>query len=228
MKQKTFSNFQIQNFDDNAFPNEDVFSKITNDSKIIAAVGKPKYFCVGIVDIVDSTKTVDQLSPNQVPKYYEIFLNNMAKVVSNHGEILKIMGDSLLFYFKDTCDAQDTLAFQNAIECGFSMIKMHKKLNDILKRYMLPCIDFRISFDYGKVTVMETRTGLIDLVGPTINTCAKINDLSLRNNMVIGRDMYDKVRNLNQFQFKHANNFLIRSAHSYPVFSVSKKKFIPN
>ena len=105
---------------------------------------------------------------------------------------------------------------------------MHKKLNDILKRHMLPGIDFRISFDYGKVTVMETRTGLIDLVGPTINTCAKINDLSLRNNMVIGRDMYDKVRNLNQFQFKHVNNFLIRSTHSYPVFSVSKKKFIPN
>ena len=66
-------------------------------------------------------------------------------------------------------------------------------LND---KYALPSIDFRISFDYGNVTVMKTKNGLIDLVGPTINTCSKINTLSDRNNIVIGRTVYERIKSL--------------------------------
>jgi len=44
-------------------------------------VGKPTNFCVGIIDMVNSTKIVARLSPNKSSRYYEIFLNNMAKVV---------------------------------------------------------------------------------------------------------------------------------------------------
>lgn len=193
-------------------------------NNIITAVGKPKYFCIGIVDIVNSTKTVAQLQPNKVPKYYEIFLNNMAKTVYYHqGEILKIMGDSLLFYFPDTCHSDHKLGFLNTIECGFSMMKMHEKLNEILKRYALPKIDFRISFDYGNVTMMKTRNGLIDLVGPTINTCAKINDLASINGTVIGRDLYEKIKHIHEYGFRNAGNFSIGLKQPYPIFTLYKK-----
>ena len=203
---------------------DSIFSDTILPTKIITAVSKPKSFCIGMVDIVDSTKTVDQLNSDDVPKYYEIFLNNMAKVVySNNGDILKIMGDSLLFYFKDTCHPQNHSGFLDAMECGFSMINIHTKLNNILDRYMLPSIDFRISFDYGNVTVMKTKNGLIDLVGPTINTCSKINTLSDRNNMVIGRTVYDKIKTYDQFFFKHIGDFVVRSTHSYPIYAISKK-----
>ena len=48
---------------------------IQKNDKIITAVGKPSYFCVGLVDIVNSTKTVARLQQNKVAQYYEIFLN---------------------------------------------------------------------------------------------------------------------------------------------------------
>ena len=53
-------------------------------------VGKPTHFCVGIVDMVNSTKIVARLPPNKSSRYYEIFLNNMAKIVRQYnGKILK-------------------------------------------------------------------------------------------------------------------------------------------
>lgn len=195
-----------------------------NDEKIIATVGESKHFCVGIVDIVNSTKTVAKLLPNEIPKYYEIFLNNMAKTVICHqGEILKIMGDSLLFYFPENYHHDHKLVFLNAIECGFSMMEMHKELNQILKRYSLPQIDFRISFDYGNLTIMKTRNGLVDLVGPTINTCSKINNLALINSTVIGRDFYDEIKNFHQYRFQNTGKFSIDLKQPYPIFTISKK-----
>ena len=194
------------------------------DSDVISAVGTPQYFCVGIVDIVNSTKTVAKIGTNKVPKYYEIFLNNMAKIVnSKQGEILKIMGDSLLFYFPDTCHSDHKSSFLNAVNCGFSMIAIHEKLNQILEKHGLLQIDFRISFDYGNVTMMKTRNGLIDLVGPTINTCAKINDLASINSIVIGSDLYEKIKQFDEYGFKKTKNFSIDLKYEYPVFVIYRK-----
>lgn len=196
-------------------------NKQKNDNDdVITAMGKPKYFCVGLIDIVNSTKTVSQLRPDLIPQYYEIFLNNMAKVVTrHHAEILKIMGDSFLFYFPDTCYSANKVGFLNIIECSFSMMNTYTKLNQILKRYMLPIIDFRISFDYGNVTMMKTSNGLIDLVGPSINTCAKINDLAPINGTVFGGDLYEKIKHFHEYKFKYIGDFSIGLKQSYPIFT---------
>jgi len=78
-------------------------SQNEQEEAFTVTVGKPTFFCVGIIDMVNSTKIVARLPPNKSSRYYEIFLNNMAKVVRQHnGQILKTMGDSLLFYFPDT------------------------------------------------------------------------------------------------------------------------------
>ena len=175
--------------DKSIFESNGNFISMQKNGNIITAVGKPSFFlCVGIIDIVNSTKTVARLQQDKVAQYYEIFLNIMAKtIISNQGKILKIMGDSLLFYFPDTYHNKDKSSFLNAIECGFSIMNAHVELNQILKKYILPQIDFRVSFDYGNVTIMRTENGLMDLVGSTINICAKLNELAMTNSMIIGR-----------------------------------------
>jgi len=215
------TNYTTEN---NVFKNNWNSFDIEKNDKIITAVGKQSYFCVGLVDIVNSTKTVARLQQNKVAQYYEIFLNTMAKTINScQGKILKIMGDSLLFYFSDTCHDENKENFLNAIECGFSIINMHEKLNYILKKYALPQIDFRISFDYGKVTVMKTEKGLMDLVGPTINTCAKINELAMTNSMIIGGDLFEKIKNFNEYEFKNSKSFSMGLRQPYPSFTVCKK-----
>ena len=192
--------------------------------QFIETVGKPTNFCVGIIDIVDSTKTVARLSASQTSKYYQIFLNNMAKIVTKfNGKILKTMGDSLLFYFPDTSFSDRKFGFLSAIECGFSMMDSHEKLKTLLTQEMLPQIDYRISFDYGNVTMMRNDKWVIDLVGPTINTCAKINGLCSVNGMVIGSDLHEKTKSFKEYKYKNTGNFSIDLKHPYPVFSICRK-----
>lgn len=197
---------------------------LNEEENTLESIGKPTYFCVGIVDIVDSTKIIARLSPNQSSKYYTIFLNEMAKVVAQYnGQVLKTMGDSLLFYFPETRFDERKFGFLSCIECGFSMINLHEKLKMILSQEMLPSIDFRISIDYGIVTMMKSKQFPIDLVGPTINTCAKINGLCQENSMVIGSDLYEKIKSFKEYKFGNNGSFSIDLKHPYPVFSVCRK-----
>lgn len=188
---------------------------------IVSQVGNPKSFCVGIIDIIDSTKSVASIPSNKTARYYEIYLNTMAKTVTQfNGYILKTMGDSLLFYFPDTCYSDRKFGFLSCIECGFSLMNAHTKLNHELESEDLPRIDYRISFDYGIVTVMKTAEESIDLVGPTINTCAKINYLSPPNEIIIGNDLYEKTKGFHEYKFKKAGNYTSDQKFSYPIYSV--------
>ena len=205
-------------------------SKSTNSSLIfqeepeeefVVQIGKPTNFSVGIVDIVNSTKTVARLPQNKSSRYYEIFLNHMAKIVRQYkGEILKTMGDSLLFYFPDTSNDNRKFGFLCCIECGLEMISKHENLKQSLAHELLPKIDFRISLDYGNVTTLQNKDWTLDLVGPTINTCAKINSCCPVNGMVIGSDLHEKTKNFKEYKFKQSGSFSADLKHTYPVFSV--------
>jgi class 3 adenylate cyclase len=199
--------------------------KDEEEEAFTVTVGEPTYFCVGIVDIVNSTKTVARLPPNKSSRYYEVFLNNMAKVVRQYnGQILKTMGDSLLFYFPDTSFSQRKFGFLSCIECGFSLMGSHEKLKKILSDEQLPPIDFRISFDYGNVTMMRNSDWAVDLVGPTINTCAKINGICPVNEMVVGSDLYEKTKNFREYKFKNIGSFSADLRHPYPVFTLIRNE----
>jgi len=126
----------------NVFKNNWDSVDIPKNDNIITAIGKPSYFCVGLVDIVNSTKTVARLQQNKVAQYYEIFLNTMAKTINScQGRILKIMGDSLLFCFPNTCHNENKINFLNVIECGFSIISMHGMTERIEDHALTHCFD---------------------------------------------------------------------------------------
>ena len=207
----------------NPLVNADLLIKEQN-VQYVTADKLPKFFCVGIVDIVNSTKTVSKLSQTKSSRYYELFLNTMAKSLESfHTQILKTMGDSLLFYFPDTCHVERKFGFLGALECGFSLIDAYSELNQYLKDDDLPKIDFRISFDYGNLTIMKDGAGSIDLVGPTINTCSKINSLCSINDMIIGSDLYQTVKKFKEYKFEKIDDYSIDLKHSYPVYSVKRK-----
>ena len=198
-------------------------SKKDNEFSIMMS-NKSESFCVGIVDIVNSTKTVARLSQNKSSMYYEIYLNHMANIIEKcNGLVLKTMGDSLLFYFPDSKYSNRKYGFLSCLECGFSIIDKHGELNQKLHDEGLPKIDFRVSADYGNVSIMKTDLPSIDLVGPTINTCSKINDKAPTNGMVIGSDLYVKTRSFSEFGFKKIQSFSTGLKQSYQLYTVNRK-----
>jgi class 3 adenylate cyclase len=183
-------------------------------------------YCVGLVDIINSSKISASLSPQKLSKYYEIFLNSMAQIVEKFGGfVIKNIGDSLLFYFPDSSKSSKNYDFKNCLECGFKMIEEHSNINKILKNEKLPSLNYRISADYGEVSIMEANnSSTIDVFGTPVNMCTKINHAAEKNSMVIGSDLYRTTKYFDSYKYQIINSYTAGMKFIYPIYSVSKKK----
>lgn len=195
--------------------------KMSSTDYLVAFSGLSKSYCIGLVDMVNSTKTSARMNEIDWGRYYEIFLNSMAKILPNYGgKVIKNQGDSLLYYFPDT-DQSNKTAFANCIESSQIMIEEHDHICKELSGQNLPILDYRISLDYGKVVIMNTNNSFsVDLIGPPVNMCSKINHLASKNGVVIGGDLFENVRGIDKFRYKQTKGFSIGLRFSYPVYKV--------
>lgn len=180
-------------------------------------------YVIGMVDMVSSTKITAQIGPIKTARYFQIFLNSMAKILSRYdGTVFKIAGDCLLFYFTHSVSAKSNL--NSCIECSLEMIRSQKYLSQQLTSEGLPKIDFRVSADYGPVSLMKTNfSEVFDMIGSPINMCAKINRLAEKNQFVIGGDLYQMVKDFKIYQFKEISDFSLGFKLTYPVYLVTDK-----
>src|SRR3990170_544994 len=114
--------------------------------------------------------------------------------------------------------------FKNCLECCLKMTEEHENINHILKKQKLPSLDYRISADYGEVSIMETNnSSTIDVFGTPVNMCTKINHVAEKNAIVIGSDMYRTVKKIHNYQYQMINSCSVGMKYMYPVYSVSRK-----
>lgn len=204
---------------------EIILSNNNSDDKFeISVFGNQKQVCVGIIDMIDSSKIVAKMPINKSSTYYEIFINHMAKIINHYnGKVLKTTGDGLLFYFPETIFSERQFGFMSCIEAGLAMSESHEELTDRLIEEFLPAINFRISFNYGQVTMVKTDEWLLDLMGTTINICSKINYKCNKNGIVIGDDLYQQVKNIKEYNFKNIGKHVLDKKNTYQIHSVKRK-----
>src|SRR6476659_6248404 len=193
-------------------------------------------YCICIISIVDFTQNIDKLqNPVDIRKYYSIFYNTMALIIKNHdGKVIKNVGDLLLFYFPKTVNFSKPSSFQDVLDCGLAMIQANSTLNLDLNKNDLPSIGYKISSNYGLVELAtSTNSNGVDLFGPTVIICSKINHLALPNQMVIYKDLYDIVEKTPYFKdyvFKKIddNDSKNKKEHKYLSYSVYSIQRIDN
>ncbi|MDH3278880.1 MAG: adenylate/guanylate cyclase domain-containing protein [Nitrosopumilus sp.] len=192
---------------------------------LVAFSGQTQNYCVGMVDMVNSTKMAATLGNAKISTYYQIFLNSMSKILSRFGGfVIKNIGDCLLYYFPESSKINTKFGFMCCLECSLSMIENHDNICNALNQSDLPCVDYRISADYGSVILMRTNNSdSPDMLGPPVNMCTKINHAAKTNGTVIGGDLYTMVKNFNDYRFKKVEEFSLGFKHSYPVYSVSRR-----
>jgi class 3 adenylate cyclase len=183
--------------------------------------------CVGVIDMKDSTKISAELSNEDVTKLYEIFLNFMARIVRKYdGEVIKTIGDALLFRFPNV-KSSDTVVMKNILECCLSMIESHDKLKEQLKAGNLPELNYKISLTYGSVNVAQSTTSNVsDIFGPTVNRCFKINSLCPENSIVIGDNMYEILKNFHEYEFTQLSDNGMKQKYGYTIFEVRRKGLV--
>jgi class 3 adenylate cyclase len=177
-------------------------------------------YCVGIVDVVNSTKIISKLSQEEACIYYSVFLNTIGFIAQSHGaKVVKNIGDAVLFYFpKDSPKSLDC-----ALECTTKMLEASEMMNKIFKNKKMPKIQYRISLDYGPLMIANCMTSLSkDIFGPTVNLCVKLNHMAKPDGIVIGSDMYQIVKKSKQYKFTEVNEFQSAHKQDYPVYSAKK------
>ena len=181
-------------------------------------------YCVGLVDMVNSTKIAASLNQKKLSKYYEIFLNSMAEMVEKFGGfVIKNIGDSLLFYFPQSSKSDNNQSHLDCLNCAMYMVEEHTNINKKMKNEKLPSMNYRISADFGKVTIMKTNnSSSIDVLGTPVNICNKINRSASKNGIVIGSDLYRNVKNFENYQYKMINACSVGLKYMYPIYSVKK------
>ena len=162
-----------------------------------------RQYCVCFVDIVDSTKnTCDIYGSDKIQGYYSTFLNTMSSIIKMHnGRVIKNSGDGLLYYFPKTVDSKNELAFQYVLDCGLAMIEANKSINQNFTQKGLSSVCYRISANYGKVELaMSVNSHNVDLFGPPVNICSKINHLASSNEMIVNSDLFEVLKNTSFYQ----------------------------
>ena len=164
------------------------------NEKQVTFINYTHRYCVCVIDIVDSTKTTSKIDGSEkIRDFYSIFLNTMASIIKTHnGKVIKNAGDCLIYYFPKTVDGSNESAFKDVLDCGVAMIDANPTINSRLNENHLPPIRYRISGNYGIMELaMSLNSNNVDLFGPTLNICSKINHLAQPNGMVVYKDLYD-------------------------------------
>ena len=192
----------------------------------ISFSGEVQNYCVCFIDIIGSTKISSGLTPTQLSRYYEIFLNAIALIARNFGaRIVKNAGDALIFYFNDTSDQKNIMKFKNVLDCGLTMGIASNTLNAKMLSEKLPPIQYRISADYGEVSVARSASSQSeDLFGSAMNISAKINSKARPNGLVIGETLFDIVKGLDEYVFVPSSERLIGVKGEYGVYHVNQKE----
>lgn len=138
------------------------------------------------------------------------FLTTCQIIRLHRGRVIKNSGDGLLYYFPRTIDNTDDLAFLDVIECGLAMIESYDSLRlDFRNKGLLP-VNYRISANYGKVELaISLNSQSVDLFGPAVNICSKINHLAQSNHLIIHENLFLKIKNIpiycNNYIFSNPN-----------------------
>jgi class 3 adenylate cyclase len=200
---------------------ESVTESRRNTEYLVEFMTQSQRYVVGTVDMVNSSKISAQIGPVKSARYYQVFLNSMSKILCQYGGVvIKNAGDCLFYYFPES----EKTDLASCIECSLEMIRSQKYLSEQLASERLPHVDFRVSADYGTVLLMKTSiTDTLDLIGPPVNMCSKINKLAEKNQFVIGGDLFQMVKEFKAYRFKHVGDFSLGFKLSYPIYSVSDK-----
>ena len=181
--------------------------------------------CVGIVDIVGSCKIVTKLRKEMVCPFYRIFLDEMSSIIRGlNGVVVKNVGDSVLYYFPKTSETSERQAFADSIECGIKMMEARHVVNSKLSERGLPPVSYRVSSDYGLITLIKPDDSPEDIFGSTVNTCSKINKKAEPNTMVIGGDLHQIVKSFEEYRFSFLSEYQNGLKLQYPVYSISRHK----
>jgi class 3 adenylate cyclase len=148
----------------------------------------------------------------------------MSKIINKFdGKVVKNIGDCLLYYFPSRGNENQEEYLIKCLECSFAMIDSHDFICRQLLKEKLPCLNYRISMDYGNVTLMRSSDSVsVDMIGTPINMCSKINRSAPSNGIIIGGDIREMIKKSHKYEFKQIDGYSVGLKLNYPTYVIRR------
>ena len=176
-------------------------------------------------DLVGSTRTVKNLKPRQIRRYYTIFLNEMTNVINDFGgRILKYVGDCIIGLF--ILPEIGWIPYvDNAVLCSKMMMKVMKySIDPIAQSEGLPSMSCRIGADIGEVQVIKVGVEdiytNIDVFGNVMNITSKICGKAVAEEILFGKNLWNLIYISHKLKCKNTKTLDLNGI-SYKVYSLS-------
>ena len=189
------------------------------------------------VDLVGSTTMTLEMPAEKIAIIVSSFSQEMAAVIrQHHGYVLKFVGDAVIGYFASgelLQSGANGIIADNAVSCAKSMISIIQKgINPILNQYDYPDLMVKIGVDFGQNIVVrygaDVEHSHVDLMGPAMNIAAKIQNMAIPNQILIGEDVFQKLHPNSQKEFTQIgwknNEWKYRSRLTGEIYKVYEYK----
>jgi len=174
---------------------------IPDDEDLAIGQGRRLQMAVLFLDISGFTKRPSETEDEQAMllKMLNLFFTEMIKIAEEYGgTVEKNTGDGLMAYFEDGISTPKGTGSKRAVACALTMMAANEHLiKPILCATPVPEIEFRISIDYGAVTIARLgaarRFNANVAIGATANFACKMLSFAQPGEIVIGAAVRDQL-----------------------------------
>ncbi|MGI0088046.1 MAG: adenylate/guanylate cyclase domain-containing protein [Nitrosotalea sp.] len=191
-------------------------------------VSQRQHMIVMFVDLVGSTEMSLTLPAEKLGIIISSFSQEMRYVIKNYGGyVLKYVGDAVIGYF--VAEENPLVVSDSAVNCAKTMIDVIERgINPILSEYDYPELRVKIGMDFGENAIVRYGSDQIrshvDILGPAVSIAAKITALARPNQILIGKDVYEKLHPSLRDLFKkmewHGNQWTYHDKGTGKIYDV--------
>ncbi|WP_206075988.1 adenylate/guanylate cyclase domain-containing protein [Marinitoga lauensis] len=175
--------------------------------------GEKKKVVLIMSDIVGFTEKSEKLSPEDVVRFLNYYLSQMADIIRNkyYGTIDKFIGDLIMAIFGAPIEFGDEV--DRAISCALDMRKKLKDINIELKKMGFDFeVNAGIGMHYGEVIIGNIGADFrmdYTCIGDTVNTTSRIEHLTrdLNQWLIVTEEI---VKRSKKYNFKYIGDFKVK------------------
>ena len=203
---------------------------VPDDDGLTIGAGRRLPMAVMFLDISGfsqrPSETVDE--QDMLLRVLNLFFSEMIKIAEEYGgTVEKNTGDGLMAYFEDNAGDPPEAGSKRAVACALTMMAANNYLiRPILVATLIPDIQYRISIDYGMVTVARLgaarRFNANVAIGATANFASKMLSKAAPGELVLGASAHAQLpeswKRLTQLATTDTGWSYVLSGAPYPLY----------
>lgn len=174
---------------------------IPDSDDLVIGQGRRLKMAVAFLDISGFSSRLSETQDEQslLLKVLNFFFTEMIRIAEEYGgTVEKNTGDGLMAYFEDGAGTPPESACKRAVTCALTMMSANDYLiKPVLEATPVPEIKFRVSIDYGFVTIARLgaarRFNANVAIGATANFASKMLALAEPGDIVMGASVREEL-----------------------------------